>query len=283
MPSTRTPSKWPYRAARPVRSRVIKSEEPRRGVHRRGEQVPAFRITPGQARLAFFGVVGAAAVMAGVWLYQSPFVTVHEIQVTGAQRFSAEEIVRASGLKGASTFRADAASAARRIEALPGIRSATVELHGWTAATIVVEERTPWGSWQIKGVNVPIDDEGYVLDGVQPAEGSPVVIEVNPGRVLNAGDRLDAGAIALAVRLVRESETAFGRRVTALAYRESAGLTAVLSGETVDDDPIWVTFGDSRDYDYKVAALYVLLEQARAQQLDVHAIDLRFGSRLSFN
>ena len=50
----------------------------------------------------------------------------------------------------------------------------------------------------------------------------------------------------------------------ALLYRQSAGLTAVLSRpQDVDGKPLWVTFGDSRDYDYKVAALYVLMEQAR--------------------
>jgi len=110
-----------------------------------------------------------------------------------------------------------------------------------------------------------------------------VIIEVNPKRVLNAGDRIDPGAVELGARLVRESDAAFGRSVMALVYRQNAGLTAVLSGSDIDDHPLWVTFGDSRDYEYKVAALYVLIEQASEQDLTLNAVDLRFGDRLSFN
>ena len=86
----------------------------------------------------------------------------------------------------------------------------------------------------------------------------------------------------LAARLVRESNTAFGRSVLALVYKQNSGLTAVLSGSETDDKPLWVTFGDSRDYDYKVAALYVLIEQARQSDLSLNAVDLRFGDRLTF-
>ena len=68
-----------------------------------------------------------------------------------------------------------------------------------------------------------------------------------------------------------------------MAYRQAAGLTVVLSGGDVDGALIWATFGDSRDYDYKVAALYVLIEQAREADVKLTAVDLRFGSRLSFN
>jgi hypothetical protein len=141
----------------------------------------------------------------------------------------------------------------------------------------------PWGSWQINGVNVPVDIDGYVLEGVQAPEGAPVIVEVAPQRAISAGDRMDPGAIQLAARLVEESERTFGRTVRGLAYRESAGLTVVLSGADVDSAPVWATFGDSRDYEYKVAALYVLLERARTADLKLTAIDLRFGSRLSFN
>jgi hypothetical protein len=57
----------------------------------------------------------------------------------------------------------------------------------------------------------------------------------------------------------------------------------VLSGQDIEGKAVWVTFGDSRDYDYKIAALYNLLEQAKEQHLALNAVDLRFGDRLSFN
>jgi hypothetical protein len=57
----------------------------------------------------------------------------------------------------------------------------------------------------------------------------------------------------------------------------------VLSGVNVNGRPVWAVFGDSRDYDYKVAALYVLLEQAERDGRSLNTVDLRFGDRLSFN
>src|SRR4029078_7829587 len=99
----------------------------------------------------------------------------------------------------------------------------------------------------------------------------------------NVGEQLDGGAVQLAARLVRDSQKSFGRDVRALVYRQTAGLTAVLSGADVDSPALWVTFGDSRDYDYKVAALYVLMQQAAENDLPLNTVDLRFGDRLTFN
>ena len=230
------------------------------------------------ALLLLGGIVAGA-----YWLSQSSYLTVHEVRVVGASQLSDAQVRATADIEGGMAFRVDAQAAEERLLALPQIRSAHVETHGWTSATITVEERVPWGSWQVNGVNVPIDIDGYVLEGVSAPEGSPIIVEVDPQRAIRAGDRLDTGAVQLAARLVAESERTLGRRVVVLAYRQSAGLTAVLSSVEIDGPNVWVTFGDSRDYDYKVAALYVLLEQARAAQIKLTSVDLRFGSRLSFN
>jgi hypothetical protein len=252
-------------------------------VHRRTEPEPRFRITRLQARIAFAAAVLVMTASAGWWAYHSPWVTVQEVRISGAQQISPEQLRAAAGIDGASIFRLDLKAARSRVAALPKVKSATVTKHGWTGVEIDVQERTAWGSWQMNGTNVPIDADGYVLDGPPPPDGSPVIVELEPKRVINAGDRLDPGAVDVAARLVRDSDAAFGRKVMALVYRQNAGLTAVLSGSEVDDHPLWVTFGDSRDYEYKVAALYVLIEQAREQDLALNAVDLRFGDRLSFN
>lgn len=284
MPSARTPSKWPYRAAKPARKRrVVKTDEAPRGVQKREAHAPSAIISPGQGRMLLLAMLLFGLVAAAWWFLQSPYTTLQDIEVNGISQLSEQQIRETAAIGGASTFRVDLAAAEERLEALPKVSNATIEKHGWTAATITIEERTPWGSWQINGVNVPIDVEGYVLDGVAPAEGAPVIVEVDPQRVIKAGDRLDPGAIQLAARLVSESQRAFGRTVVTFAYRQSAGLTVVLSGADIDSPPVWVTFGDSRDYEYKTAALYVLLEQAKEANLKLSSVDLRFGSRLSFN
>ncbi len=285
MPSPRTPGHWPYRAAKPSRSRRVvrvKDDAPR-GVHRPQDAPPPWRPTPLQSRAALGGLLVASLFAAALWMYHSPYLTVDDVTIRGASEIPAHQIAAAAALDGDSAFGLDIEGAERRVAALPKVRSARIERHGWTGVEIFIEERTPWGSWQINDVNVPIDIDGYVLDGGPAPDGSPVIVEVQPERVINAGDRLDPGAVQLAARLMKESQTAFGRPVLALVYRQSAGLTAVLGSPDIDGKALWVTFGDSRDYDYKVASLYVLLEQAKQQDLALNAVDLRFGDRLSFN
>jgi hypothetical protein len=261
----------------------VKTKEPERGVRRREAPEPVWRITPRQGRIAFFGALGLLVLSAAWWAYHSPFFTVSNVEVSGASEVPPADIVRASGIDGASVFGLDLAAAEARIEELPKVFDATIEKHGWTSVTITVEERTAWGNWQIDGVNVPIDIDGYVLDGPPAPDGAPTILEVEPKRALNKGDRLDPGAVQLAARIVEESQTAFGRQVLVLAYRQESGLTVALSSTDINGQPIWVTFGDSRDYDYKIASLYVLLEQAKERDLELNAVDLRFGDRLSFN
>jgi hypothetical protein len=241
------------------------------------------RVTRLQARVAFAATVLALLAWTAWWGYHAPWVTVQHVTVIGAVQLTPRQVEEAAHLDGASVFGLDLTPAQARVAALPGVQSATVTRHGWNSVTIAVQERTVWGSWQMNGVNVPIDADGYVLAGQAAPDGSPVIQEIDPQRVLNAGDRVDPGAVDAAVKLERDSQSAFGRTVLALVYRQNAGLTAVLSGSTEDGSPLWVTFGDSRDYDYKVAALYVLIEQARQHDLALNTVDLRFGDRLSFN
>ena len=279
MPDARTPGKWPYKAAKPTgMKRVVKARkaEPQ-GVLRREPPEPRFVITRLQARIAVAVLMLAIVGLSAWWVYRSPWLTVEKVTVQGTITLTPEQVRAVARLDGKSGLSLDTSGAQARVAALPNVRAATVTQHGWNSVEIQLEERVPWGSWQVNGVKVPIDVDGYVLD--QPApEGSPVIVEVDPQRVINTGDRLDAGAVELASRLVKDADTAFGRHVIGLAWR----LTAVLSGATVDDPPLWVTFGDARDYDYKVAALYILVEQARQNELAVNAVDLRFGDRLTF-
>ncbi len=285
MPAARTPGRWPYRAAKPVRRRrVIKApHDAPRGVRPLTGGAAGFRITRLQARMAAGAAAAFMLASAGWYAYHSPWLTVSHVTIAGTSQVTPEQVQAAAQLRGESVFGLNLKAAQERITALPKVRSATVKKTGWNSVTVTVEGRVPWGSWQINGVNVPIDVDGYVLDGPAAPAGSPVIVEVDPRRVLKAGDRLDPGTVQLAARLVKESETAFGRRVRALVYRQTSGLTAVLSGAAADDHAIWVTFGDARDYDYKVAALYVLLERAQEDDLALNAVDLRFGDRMSFN
>lgn len=277
--------KWPYKpAGKPRARRVVRvrDEETPRGVQRTDAGPPQPWITPGQARIVVAVAVACLIGAFAAWAYQSPYLTVQHVTVRGTIALSPEQVREAAALDGESTFRLDAGGAERRVLALEGVRSADVQKTSWNSVTITVDERVAWGSWRINGVDVPIDREGYVLAGAPAAPGLPVIIEVEPQRAVSVGDRMDPGAVDLAARVVEEADTAFGRHVVALLYRRDAGLTVVMSGADIDDPPVWVTFGDSRDYDFKVATLYVLMERARQSGEAMAAVDLRFGDRVAY-
>jgi hypothetical protein len=283
MPDARTRKRWPYTASKPVRrARVMKAREgEQRGVRREVHE-PRYRVTRKQARIALALAMAFMFASAAWWAYHSPWLTVDDVAVAGTERVLARDVRAAAALQGDSIFGLDLEAAEARVAALPGVADVTIEHRGRNAVVIHVEERRPWGVWQVGNTGFTIDAEGYVLDATTAPEGAPVIVDVEPARALRPGDRVEASAVELAVRLVRESDTAFGRKVLALAYRKDAGLTALLSGESVDEAPLWVTFGDMRDYDFKVAALYVLIERTRQEDISLTAVDLRFGDRLSF-
>ena len=104
-------------------------------------------------------------------------------------------------------------------------------------------------------------------------------------------ERNRAIAIQLVARIALPGDADFQAPITGRTGSLSAkvgsmvrGVDAAAALVTINQTkPIWVTFGDSRDYDYKIASLYVLLEQAKEMDLALNAVDLRFGDRLSFN
>ena len=150
MSNQRTPSKWPYRASKPAPGRrVVKAKSTPLGAQRRQAPPSAPVITPGQARLVLLALLLGALFTAAWWLYQSPYMSVHEVRVTGASQLSEQEVRAIAAIDGQSAFRVDLRAAEARLETLPGVRTATIEKHGWTGATIAIEERVPWGSWQL--------------------------------------------------------------------------------------------------------------------------------------
>lgn len=238
---------------------------------------PPFRERIGRAlrRLAVLGVL--LAVAAGAWLvWQSPLLRVASVSVTGADNLDPAALAESSGLKGQNILLADTGKAEARVSAMAMVKSVSIERRWPGRMVIKVEERQPWGYWQVKDQLYVIDDEGVVLDGGRPGEGTPTIVNVDSEQQFLPGERVDADAVALAKNLIESSPRALGRGVLALEYSDHSGLTALLSGG------LRATFGDSRDLDYKLSVLYVLLQRAQEQSFQVHAVDLRFGESVSF-
>jgi cell division protein FtsQ len=226
-------------------------------------------------RLAFLALLATLAA-GGWWLLQSPLLRIQAVTVEGTRLLDPDEVAAAADLHGASILFPDTGGARQRIESEPMVKSVTFERAWPRGMRIIVQERRPWGFWEAQGRRYVIDEDGVVLERVLPDEGAPVIRDLDANSNLEAGDRVDSDAVALTRQLVEAAPQSLGLAVTAVEYRNEDGLTAVFEGG------LRVTFGDGRDFDYKMAALKALLERTQQQGVEVRSVDLRFGERIAF-
>ena len=226
-------------------------------------------------RLAYLAVLAALA-FGGWWLLQSPLLRVQEVTVEGTRLLDPEQVAAAAGLSGTSILFPDTGGARRRIESEPMVKSVTFERDWPRGMRIIVQERRPWGFWEVQARRHVIDEDGVVLERLLPDEGAPVIRDLDGTGNLQPGDRVDSDAVALTRQLAEAAPQRLGLALAAVEYRQRDGLTAVF------EDGLRVTLGDGRDFDYKMAALQALLERNRQQGVEVRSVDLRFGERIAF-
>ncbi len=205
-----------------------------------------------------------------------PWLTVSDVQVEGAYSLDPASIAQMSGLQGKSMLRLPLSTVRSDLLAIPQIKSVTFSRHWPTTVVVHIDERQPWGFWSVGGRDYPVDIDGVVLDGGAPSSASVRIVEAGD-RIMGPGDRVDPDAIALADRIFRESPQFLGKSVQEVRYQAGIGLTVVFSGG------LQATFGDDRSYDYKVAVLTTLLGRLKNQGITPHAVDLRFGERVTYN
>ena len=166
----------------------------------------AVRRQEGRRRLRLLvGLVSASGLLVGGWgATRSPLLDVDGIAVVGADRTSREELVAASGIRfGQAMVDVDERGAVRAMEALPWIRSVSVERRWPDSVVIRVVERAPvavapaadgWAlvdaTGQVLALLTSAPSNLLALDGIAPA--GP------PGSVLG-GPAADLLAVAAAV------------------------------------------------------------------------------------
>ena len=183
---------------------------------------------------------------------ESPFLDVDRIDIRGERRMSEEEIVTAARVRhGQALFHVDPGTVASRLEDLPWIESAHVELSVPGTVRITVQEYdavayVPRGN----GAIALLAADGHVIDDVQmPPEGAVEVRGVR--RVPKVGSLLSPPD---APGIVRELPSALAQQVVAIDVAgEGVALDLERGGE--------VRLGSLNDLDAKAAAAIAVLER----------------------
>ncbi|HEX5478356.1 MAG TPA: FtsQ-type POTRA domain-containing protein [Dehalococcoidia bacterium] len=224
--------------------------------------------------LALFPIVLVAG---GTYVaLRSPYLTVEKIKVQGTQNLDQASLAAISGLQGKSMLRLPLAQATQQLDAIPAVKTATIERNWPNAVTITIQERVPVAFWSIGGHDYPVDQDGVVLSSGAPDGPAPRIVEQGNDRIMSPGDRVHPDAVALALRIMTEAPSAFDQSVKELDYQTDVGVTVVFSGG------MRVTFGDARSYEYKIAVLAALSDDLTARGYTPKSVDLRFGGRVTY-
>jgi cell division protein FtsQ len=213
----------------------------------------------------------SAALFLGWWLWSGDTFRVNTVVVLGTEIVDPNAVVAAADVQGNSMFTLDTEGVAKRIEALPGVRSVSVQRDLPRGVTIQVQEQQAWGFWQTAGIRAVIDAEGRVLEKARPPdENAPTIYEAG-GVPLRPGGSADRDTVILVTRLLSDGTfQRLGVTPQRFEFDRGSGLTI-----RVDGGPSAV-FGDSHDYEFKVAAWAALVDQIRKQQISAGEVDLRF-------
>jgi cell division protein FtsQ len=244
----------------------------RRRVARRARRLAPVAL----AAVVVLALSGAGALGAR-WLVSSPRFAVAEVEVRGASRLAAAEIIAASGIRrGVNLWRLDAVAAVAGVEALSAVRRAEVIRAFPNRVTVVVEERRPFTlvhagrlHW-IDENGVPIAREGHAV-----APSLPVISGLSPEEIASASrapsDRLLTG-VQLIRTLLRAGSPLVGQISEVDVSRNDGPVLYTVEG-------IEVRLG-SEEWDARIPRLAGVLAQVASSGQPVSAIDLRFRDQV---
>lgn len=206
-----------------------------------------------------------------IWkLQHSSYFLVNQVQVSGTRLLDRQSVVQAAGVLGKQMYWVDSATVQQAVQRLPLVRSATVRKVWPHTVQIAVQERQPWGTWQLGGADYLVDQQGMVLNIVnQPSPRTISEIDAAPG--LQPGDRVNANAIKAATELMQELPAFVSQQVGKVEYSSDGGL------ELITNTGVQARIGDSTGIKYKLAVWQSIA--AKVGSKNIHLIDLRFGDR----
>ncbi|MGE0228614.1 MAG: cell division protein FtsQ/DivIB [Dehalococcoidia bacterium] len=221
-------------------------------------------------------VLGVAVLgFGGWWLWSGSTLRVGTVIVIGTEVVDANAIVAAAAVQGQSLLTLDTTAVESRILAIPGVAEVKVDRDWPRTAVIQIREMQGWGYWQAAGIRALIDVNGRVLEKARlPRDDAPTIYEAG-GSPLQAGETADPATVALVTRLLGDGTfERLGATPLRFEFDRQRGLTVRLEGAPA------AVFGDSHDYEFKVAAWAAILDRVKTEQIPAGEIDLRFGREL---
>jgi hypothetical protein len=203
-----------------------------------------------------------------LFLTVSPDFYVYSAEIAGNEYVDGETILLAAGIKEQHILWIWPGEVAKRIEALDGIKAATVSSRLPARVSIAVEERKPVLRWYTESQRQEwcVDEEGIVLPYPYAGEDTLVVVDMS-GQVLAIGDRIKPENVALSLAHLRESLP--GLQI--LYYYPDRGLSFTWKAKE-GEWPVYL--GSSDDLERKLEAMEVMTgffekEGIRPRFLDV--------------
>lgn len=200
-------------------------------------------------RRAFFGIVVLAILAGACWaLLGSSLLVVRHVEVRGNRLVTAVQVRQAARIRtGAPLTRVDTAAAARRVEQLAPVLSATLRQSWPDTIIITVQERRPAFAVAAYGRYELIDSHGITVRWVSRKPASmpllsspPAVVRGNP-------------AISAAAAVLRQLPSSLRKRITSVSAASADSVTLHLARR------ITVLWGGAGDPAQKAAELAMLL------------------------
>jgi cell division protein FtsQ len=134
-------------------------------------------------------------------IMSSPNYFINSISLAGSQYVSGEDIYQAAGVDHLSIFWIDPAAIKKNIEALPGLKSAYVEVHWPNTIYVEVKENQPVLAWSQGGQTMWVDAEGIVFPARGTVDGLLPIMVDDVSTALTADARIPKAAIDGALQL----------------------------------------------------------------------------------
>lgn len=237
-------------AARPVRKRAV----PRRQATTPGPRRQAVSWLA-SGRIASLGLLVASLLGVG-YLFTNTRFTVQDVQVTGAEVLSAQQIIELADAQNLSVWYLDTGKIIEQLKSSAYIQDASASIALPDKLMISVIERHPELRWSNGGAQYLVDSAGRVL-GVAAASGTftnTLVIDDRSARTLKPNDTVDADALALAWALALRLTPETGVRPLSISWAEDRGIFVLAP------DNKTIIFGTSERLDEKLTVLDMLLK-----------------------